>query len=637
MSSLTSDSALFTVVSPTSATYYCIFVTDSASIPVTVNSINSEVTVNPALSTPTISPSNPTIDSGQSVSFTTAWSGGTPTYGASLYSSPTSTCNQQSTLVQQQIGLSSSQTTFNPVSPNANTYYCTYVTDNLFNSPSVAASITSGVSGPFGVSISPSGAYAYLINLNSVSVAIINTATNTVTASITSGFDGPQGVALSPSGTYAYVTNANSNNVVIINTATNTVTGAITSGLSSPEWVAFSPSGTYAYVTNTGSNNVVIINTATNTVTGSITSGISFPQGVAFSPSGTYAYVTNTGSNNVVIINTATNTVINSITSGFNAPQEIAFSPSGTYAYVTNYLGNNVVIINTATNTVTASITSGFDGPEGVAFSPSGAYTYVTNYGSNNVVIINTGVTTTNSINSYVTLKQANSGTQVTNPYAGGSTGFFGHLPGTTASISSTSTTVTTSLSTTVPTIPVITPSGTTTTSLCNDIVGYYVNYPSLNATFHLSSGTTRCFNVTATNATAYAKTLNNPKHILIAINYSTSNKNISSNATMHYPCTVAPSNIAPFILENKTWQKIIPFTINSTACTVEFAIPSDPIIAILNTSQTTTNTISTNATTTIQTTIATSNAPVQPLPYALIAAIVIVIVVLFIYFRSKR
>ena len=75
-----------------------VIVTDSH--PTTVNSVYiSTLTVNPALSTPTLTPSSPTIDNGQSVTFTASWSGGTPTYGASLYSSATSTCNQQSTLV----------------------------------------------------------------------------------------------------------------------------------------------------------------------------------------------------------------------------------------------------------------------------------------------------------------------------------------------------------------------------------------------------------------------------------------------------------------------------------------------------------------------------------------------------------
>ena len=375
-----------------------------------VSQYSSTFIIAKGLSTPTISPSNPTIDSGQSITFSSTWSGGIPTYGASLYSSSTSTCNQQSTLIQQDIGLTSGSETFSPVSPTSNTYYCTFVTDNSEYSPYLSNSIISGFNYPDGVSFSPSGTYAYADNAGADNVVIINTATNTVVNSIIAGFNGPPGVAISPSGTYAYVTNSGSSNVVIINTATNTVVNSIIAGFNDPQEVSISPSGTYAYVANAKSNNVVIINTATNTVVNSITSGFSQPIGVAISPSGTYAYVTNYNSQNVVIINTATYTIVNSITSGFNYPGGVSFSPSGTYAYVTNYEGGsalkgNIIIINTATNTIVNSITSGINSPQGVAISPSGTYAYVTNCnsscsgsGPDNVIIINTETSTTNSM-----------------------------------------------------------------------------------------------------------------------------------------------------------------------------------------------------------------------------------------------
>ena len=423
VSHLTSGSVSFGSVSPTSNTWYCTFVTDSSSTPETTNSISSEVIINPVLSAPTISPSNPTIDSGQSVTFSSTWSGGTPTYGISLYSSQTSTCNQQSTLVQQDIGITSGSAAFSTVNPSSDTYYCTFVTDNTPDSYSLSSSITSGFSVPDGVAFSPSGTYAYVTNYEGGSalkgnIIIINTASNTVVNAINSGaFTYPtSGIAFLTSGAYAYITNHWGDNVLIVNTASNTVTGSINSGFSTPNGAAVSHDGTYAYVANCntvcdtgGPSNIVIVNTATNTVVNSITSGFNDPYGVSFSPSGTYAYVTNYGSNNVVIINTATNTVIASINSGFNHPAGVSFSPSGTYAYVANQGSNSIAIINTASNAVTASINSGLYGPTGVSFSPSGTYAYVTNVGHNpnNMIIINTGTATTNSINSEVVVNSA--------------------------------------------------------------------------------------------------------------------------------------------------------------------------------------------------------------------------------------
>ena len=648
--SLTSNSIS---VTPTTTNSYCIGVTDSASTPVTQLSANDVVTVNPALSVPTISPSNPTINSGQSVTFTASWTGGTSIYGSSLYSSTTpSTCNQQSTLVQQVTGISTTSVTFSPVTPNSNTYYCVFTTDNIVNFYSISNAIISGISAPSGVSISPSGTLAYVANEGSDNVVIINTATNSVTASITSGFSDIQGVSISPSGTYAYVTNCNitcafaniPDNVVIINTATNSVTASITSGFNIPYPISFSPSGTYAYVANQGSDNVVIINTATNSVTGSITSGFSNPAGVAFSPSGTYAYVTNLNTNNVVIINTVTNSVIGSITSGFNGPEEVSFSPSGTYAYVTNFNANNVVIINTVTNSVIGSITSGFNEPSGVSIFPSGSYAYATNLGSSNVVIINTGADMTNSINSEVMI---NTGTSVSNPYAGGSTGFFGHLPGATTITSSSTTTATTTAPTTsaVITAPVITASGATA-QVCNDTHGYSVNYPSLNSTFYFKPSASSCFNVTASNATSTYISSNS--EIIRAINYSFSNSSILSNLTLHYPCNTASSALIPVILKNGTWDEITPFTVNVAACTVTFAAPSDPVVALLNISKSsTTATTTTNVTTTLNTTTAQTTQPAAAIQgnnsssWEIVAIVVVVIIAIailvYLWLRTNR
>ncbi|MDE1860637.1 MAG: hypothetical protein KGH72_02860 [Candidatus Micrarchaeota archaeon] len=94
ISGLAAANAIFSAVSPTSNTWYCVFITDSASTPVTTNSINSEVTVNPALATPTIAGTNsPTVDANQYISFSAYESAGTSpfTYKFYVYNSVTGT------------------------------------------------------------------------------------------------------------------------------------------------------------------------------------------------------------------------------------------------------------------------------------------------------------------------------------------------------------------------------------------------------------------------------------------------------------------------------------------------------------------------------------------------------------------
>ncbi len=425
---------LFTGVSATSNTFtytttsadvanspeqFNVIVTDSS--PTTFNSIySSTFGISQGLTTPTISPSDPAIDSGQSVTFSSTWLGGTSTYGASLYSSSTSTCNQQSTLVEQEIGLSSTSATFSSVSPASNTYYCIFVTENNIYSPSIGSTL-SDTEDVRQLAFSPSGTFAYVTDPLGNNVVILNTATNAVTGAITAGFNSPEGVSIAPSGTYAYVVNTGApTNIVIINTATNAVTGAITTGLNLPYSVAFSPDGSYAYVANYNSGTVSIIDTATNSVTASISSGFSSPTSVSFSPSGTFAYASNNGNFNVAIINTATNAVTGSITTVSFDPTGVSIAPSGTYAYVTSVSSNTYLIdvIDTATNTITqAYSSSAVKDPQYVGISPDGSYAYVLECTLINPLtklcstyylgIVQTNVQTTNSINSEVTVNPA--------------------------------------------------------------------------------------------------------------------------------------------------------------------------------------------------------------------------------------
>ena len=364
---------------------------------------------------------------------------------------------------------------------------------------------------------------------------------------------------------------------------------------------------------------------------------------ITVSPTTTNSYCLGiTDSESPQVTQLSLNYTENTITSGFSEPEGVAISPSNTYAYVVNYANSNVVIISTATNTVTNSITAplgiGFSGPSAVAFSPSGTYAYMTNAGSNNVLIINTGTAITNSINSEV---MVNTGPQISNPYAGGPTGYFG--PNSTLSTSTTSiTTVSTSTILPVTTISpknitVVNASASAPTQLCNDSSGYIIYYQSLNATFHITSGTNTCFDAIAVNATTLSKSVNNS--VITAVNYTINRANVSTDAILHYSCSIPNSDVAPFILRNGTWQEITPFTLNVAACTVEFAVPSDPVIALLNTN-TTSTTLTTSAATTAQTSI--PNVTVQQntgtiWEILIIVIIVIVVIALFIYFRRKR
>jgi len=137
----------------------------------------------------------------------------------------------------------------------------------------------------------------------------------------------------------AYVANQANNTIAVVNTATNTLctTSTCRSGATypipvgtTPSVVAVTPNNKQVYVLNSGSGSVSVISTATDTVTATI----SMPQAIdlAISPDGTKVYVSadNTGPT-LSVINTSTNTV----TTTFSASglYGLTFSPDGTTLY----------------------------------------------------------------------------------------------------------------------------------------------------------------------------------------------------------------------------------------------------------------------------------------------------------------
>ncbi len=230
----------------------------------------------------------------------------------------------------------------------------------------------------------PSPRYAYIANLGSDNVSVVDIANNTVAATIPVGTQ-PYSVCVSPDGLKVYVTNTISNTVSVISTTTNTVTTTIPVG-TNPIGVAESPDGTKLYVVNDVSETVSVINPATNLVTTTISVGQS-PQTVTFSPDGSRAYVVNSNTNNVSVINTATNSVLTTVPVG-STPFGALVSADGAKLYVTNEVSNTVSVINTITYAV-STINVG-NKPKGITASPDGTKLYISNFNSNTISVIST-------------------------------------------------------------------------------------------------------------------------------------------------------------------------------------------------------------------------------------------------------
>jgi len=222
--------------------------------------------------------------------------------------------------------------------------------------------------------------YAYITNMGSNTVSVIDIATNKVTATVNVGLD-PLGVVVSPDSTKVYVANEGGT-VSVIDTATNTVTATVNVG-NCPYGIAVSPDGTKVFVTS--QSKVSVIDTSTYNVVGTVSVG-DFPIGVAVSPDGKKVYVTNYDyySKNISVIDTTTYNVVGTVNIG-DFPIGVAVSPDGKKIYVTsirgNYLDGHIYVIDTSTNNVTATVNLS-PSLTGVVVNPTGTKVYVANYSS---------------------------------------------------------------------------------------------------------------------------------------------------------------------------------------------------------------------------------------------------------------
>jgi len=233
--------------------------------------------------------------------------------------------------------------------------------------------------------------YAYIANMGSNTISVIDTTTNKVTTTLEVG-TGPYGVGVSSDGKKVYVANNDSNTVSVIDTTTNKVTATVPVG-SKPYGIAVTPDGKKLYVTNHLDNTTSVIDTATNAVIATVPTEI-YPSGVAVTPDGTKVYlaslahIENSTNSIVSVIDTVTNNVTASVPVGA-ASTGIAVTPDGKKVYVANSLDNTVSVIDTVTNTIIAAVPVGVN-PKGVAVGPDGKKVYVANYDSNTTSIIDT-------------------------------------------------------------------------------------------------------------------------------------------------------------------------------------------------------------------------------------------------------
>lgn len=204
----------------------------------------------------------------------------------------------------------------------------------------VEAAIDTGQEVSHMVALSPDGARAYVANIGSGSVSVIDLKARTLIRNLPTG-DGAEGIALSPGGGTLWVTNRAADTVSVIDTKTLAVAATLPSA-DFPIRAATTPDGRHVLVSNAQSGDLAVFDAARRVEARRIkmeraaapTDGRLFgdqfgaspvPVGVLVHPDGREAYVANTNADAVAVIDLADWSVRGWLKAG-REPDGMAFS-----------------------------------------------------------------------------------------------------------------------------------------------------------------------------------------------------------------------------------------------------------------------------------------------------------------------
>ncbi len=270
---------------------------------------------------------------------------------------------------------------------------CAYVANLKSNDVSViniaANAVTSTIpvgKSPDGIAVSADGRFAYVANFLSNDVSVIDTAANAVSGSIPVGA-GPVGIAAGKVGEVVAVANKVGHTVSLLSATERRVTASVPVD-GTPEGIVVPGNEDAVYVTTSqpdGPGSVAVISMSTKQVVTTIPVGVR-PNRIALTRYPRVAYVTNFGSFNISVLDLSRNAIMTTIGLSLQ-PSAIAITPDDRYAYVTNADSSTVSIIPTASNAVRAAITVGLD-PSAVAARRNSPLIHVANFRSDTVSVI---------------------------------------------------------------------------------------------------------------------------------------------------------------------------------------------------------------------------------------------------------
>lgn len=182
--------------------------------------------------------------------------------------------------------------------------------------------------------IHPNKPIAYVTNINSGSVSIIDLNLNQVIKIIPCGL-GRKGIDITPDGSEIWITNTNENLITIINTLTYEITHKLSSGNESLK-LKFSIDGKYCLVTNATDGTVDVYDQQSKkkiktiyfhgktTLAERILYHTPRPVNILMHPNGLYAFISNSNANKIEVIDMKKFKIVSTIGAG-KVPDAMAF------------------------------------------------------------------------------------------------------------------------------------------------------------------------------------------------------------------------------------------------------------------------------------------------------------------------
>lgn len=225
---------------------------------------------------------------------------------------------------------------------------------------------------PWVEAMSPKGDVVYA-GLNSMAIAVISTATDTVTRMIDTGGLLPESIIVSPDGATLYVaTGLVSGTIEAISASTGAIAQpAIAVGLA-PAWVSISADGSKVYALNFLSSDVSVVDTTAWRVSATIPIGTNAEPIIgAATPSG-LLLVTNFQTHSIAVVDPTSSKVVHTLDVD-GRPVGIDVSPDGTRAYATDFGHASLAIAPDPTALTSGDLSSAIGpGPgEVVVFDPA--------------------------------------------------------------------------------------------------------------------------------------------------------------------------------------------------------------------------------------------------------------------------